>query len=321
MDWNENTMAARFDDAAARLGSLGHVSVSLPANVKARAQEIRLRAGRPASVSLPQEDVFLSGMGTACRSLPENALCVGHAALMEVFRLLCESSVYTHQQEIRNGFLVLRGGHRAGICGTAVVEDGQVHNLRDISSINLRVAREIPGAGVAALGAVSPEGVPQGALLVGPPGCGKTTVLRDLARLLSSGQGITRRARVAVVDERGEIAACHGGVPQNDLGPCCDVLDGYPKGEGILQAVRSLSPDVVVCDEIGSQEDAGAVLAALNAGVVVIATAHAGSLDELRARPQMRELLASGAFVRAVILRSRAEPGVVRSVEELLVTA
>lgn len=309
------TAALRFDEAASNLGSISGC-FRLPVSVRSRAQEIRLRVGKPVALSLPEGVCFLSRRGETAARPVGDMLCPTRAQMEEAFRILCDCSVHSHQREIRSGFLTLRGGHRAGLSGTAVQDDaGNILNLREISSVNLRVARDIEGAADPVAAALFRGGQAAGTLLFGPPGCGKTTVLRDLARQLSSGR-MGRYYRVAVVDERGELAASFGGVPQNDLGPCCDILDGYPKGEGILQAVRCLSPDVVLCDEIGGEEDARAVEQSLNAGVAVVASAHAGSLEELAARPQIRRLLRSGAFEHAARLAGRERPGVVAAVYE-----
>lgn len=310
---DEATMAKRFDQAAVSLGRIGSVLVQLPMPFKAHTHEIRLRVGQPVALSQAQCDVFVSQSGTPCFSNRAGLLQAARTDLEDAFRLICNSSVYSHQQEIRSGFITLTGGHRAGICGTAVVQQGEVTNIRDISSINLRIAQEIPGAANEAAAAAAQDGHVDGMLIVGPPGCGKTTVLRDLARQLSSGLRGGKNFRVAVVDERGELAATWCGCPQNDLGPCCDVLDGYPKGEGIRQAVRCLAPDVVICDEIGA-EDARAVIEGLNAGVAVIASAHAASMAELTARPYLRALLGTGAFRKAVLLAGRDTPGRVAAI-------
>lgn len=314
---DEKMMAERFDDATQNLGKIGTALLSVPVPYKIQAHEIRLRIGRPVMLSLPGQDVFVAQSGLVSYTIRAGLLTAGRSEIDEAFRLLCNSSVYAHQNEIRNGFIILRGGHRAGICGTAVIDSGCITNIRDISSISLRIARQIRGSsGLVIKSIVHTEKV-DGTLIFGPPGCGKTTVLRDLARAFSCGESSAGRMRVAVVDERGEIGATFLGQPQNELGPCCDVLDGYPKGEGILQAVRCLSPDIIFCDEIGSEEDARAIEASLNAGVSVIASAHAGSITELRARPQIARLIASGAFIKAIQLQGRGSPGCITAIYDL----
>lgn len=306
----EREMAIRFDEATASLGAIGTALRKLPERVRARVQEVRLRAGRPVVLVLAGQDLYLTCAGAVSERPGEHVLTAMRPQLEDAFRLICDSSVYAHQHEIRCGFITLRGGHRAGLCGTAVLQGGAVSNLRDISGINLRIAREFRGAADGLLAAIGAGGHVRGTILAGPPGCGKTTVLRDLARQLSG--GAMGRCRVSVVDERGEIAATFKGVPQNDIGQC-DVLDGYPKGEGILQAVRCLSPDVVICDEIGGEDDARAVAASLNAGVAVIASAHAAEMGELFARPPMRAVLETGAFAQAALLCGRDRPGQIKA--------
>ena len=230
----------------------------------------------------------------------------------ETFRGICSYSVYSHQNEIKNGFITLSGGHRVGLCGTAVTSNGSIGSLRDISSINIRIARQVYGCANAVLQAVG-KNLREGVLIAGAPASGKTTILRDMARQLSSGLcGDVRK--VAVVDERGELAGTYRGVPQNDLGPCCDVLDGYPKGEGILQAIRSLSPEFIICDELGGLADVEAAAQGLNAGVGMISSVHAGNVRELLRRQQAVSLLHTGAFGYVVLLEGSREPGRVAEV-------
>jgi stage III sporulation protein AA len=298
----------RFDSAAEGVCERIRKSLrGLPPDVKKQAQEIRLRVNRPVTVCCPQSVYFLKESGGLGCIVGPGCVRADKNDLEESFRTLCGNSVYSHETEIKNGYVTLRGGHRAGICGTAVYQNGTVSGMRDISSINIRVAREIPGSADLLLNRLK-DTLSGGLLLAGPPSSGKTTILRDIARQLASGvRGNIRK--VAVVDERGEIAGSYQGIPQNDVGICCDVLDGYPKAEGILLAVRSLSPQYIVCDELGSEEETRAVEQSLNAGVSVIASIHAGNAEELLRRRQAAALLETGAFASAALLDGSAKPG------------
>lgn len=298
----------RFDAAAGGICErIGRPLRALPSDVKRRAQEIRLRVNRPVCICCPGGTYFLTENGRLSCRPDTGTLTAGRRDLEESFRNLCSYSIYSHENEIRNGYITLSGGHRAGICGTAVLQSGSVGGMRDVSSINLRISREIRGAADALLDGLG-ERLREGLLLAGAPSSGKTTILRDLARQLSSGiRGDIRK--VAVVDERGELAGTYLGVPQNDLGLCCDVLDGYPKAEGILLAVRSLSPEYIVCDEVGSDAEVEAVGQGLNTGAALIASIHAGSAAELMRRAQARALLRTGAFGSVAVLDGAGEPG------------
>jgi stage III sporulation protein AA len=239
--------------------------------------------------------------------------------LESCFYALCDYSIHTHQEDIRQGFVTLRGGHRAGISGSCVWENGQPAGIRDVSSICIRIARQKKGAADRLAAMLLTGEIGGGILIVGAPGSGKTTLLRDLARQLAGGLTGTYY-RVAAVDERGELGAAADGVPQNDLGVCCDLLDGFPKGEGIEIAVRTLSPDFILCDELGGAEEIEAVRQSLCRGVRMAASIHATDLDELLARPGVRELLGTGAFSHLILLGKRpGEPFASIPVKEVLI--
>ncbi len=225
-------------------------------------------------------------------------------SLYDTFRRLCDYSVYSRQDEIRNGFITVRGGHRVGLCGTAACENGRITTLNDISSMNVRIARQVFGVSEELIGHLYPlEG---GILIAGVPSSGKTTLLRDLARSLSLGIGC-HIMRTAVIDERGELSGTYAGTAYNDMG-LSDVLNGYPKGEGIMHAIRAMSPQVIICDELGTEEDCRAVAQGCHAGAAVIASIHAASYEELLCRRQARALLQTGAFATVVMLESSDHP-------------
>jgi len=278
-----------FDQAIARLPDfLATHLAALPEGLRTRATEIRMRAGSPVALTLPEGP----------RPLP---LRLTGVQLAQILRALCEYSVHSYTEDIARGYITLPGGHRAGVCGTAVTERGLVTAVRDISSINLRIAREIHGAAADLCARLYQNGDIPGLLISGAPGSGKTTLLRDLARRLSGGlcgpEGHRGRSRrVALIDERGELAGAREGTPCCDVGPNTDALTGYPKGEGILLAIRSLAPEVILCDELGGEADAEALEAGFHTGVRFVATLHAGSVGEALSRPVARRLLACGAF-------------------------
>ncbi len=274
----------------------------LEKNLLSTAQEIRLRVNRPLSIVCPQVTYYLtSNGGLVSTPIKNTMLMVSRADIADTFHNICNYSVYTRQNEIINGFITVQGGHRAGICGTAVVSDGKITNIRDISSINLRIAREYKGCAEKLYQKIG--SFDKGVLICGAPCSGKTTVLRDLARILSNDNKI-----VSLIDERGELAGTTTGMFQNDIG-MCDVYDGYKKSEAILQSIRSMAPDIIICDEIGSQDDIKAVEQSVNCGVAIIATLHASSEHEIKQRDNIQKLLKTGAFSKIIFLANKNSPG------------
>lgn len=298
--------------AAARMlgGRLAKPLSQAPAALQKRVTEIRLRVGRPICLMAGGETRFIGDDGRAADG-PEEALTATKQDLQDAFVSVCGWSVHTHQKELADGFIAVQGGHRAGIGATAVVQDGRVTAVRDITSINLRVAREIYGAADALIQRCFLEGTP-GVLVVGAPASGKTTILRDLARQLACGPCGYRK--VCVVDESGEIGGASSGTPANDLGVSSDLLFGYPKAKGLQIAVRYLSPQVMVCDEICTEEEIAAVIAAANSGVAVVTSVHAASVEELTRKAQLRPLLRAGVFTYFALLAGADRPATIAQV-------
>ncbi len=279
-------------------------------DIENKVQEIVIRTHRPVCIYINGEQFYLTSRGTVTREYSDTGIVKTNASeLADSFNSLCGYSVYSHINEIKEGFITIKGGHRAAISGTAVVSNGDILNIRDISSISLRVSREIIGCGKSV--AQELTNTQRGLLICGAPISGKTTVLRDLARVLSCEYNF----RVSIIDSRGELGAVSRGVPQNDIG-ACDVLDGYPRSEGIMQAVRCLSPQYIICDEIGSKEDVKAILSGVNSGVKFVASIHAGDKDELLSKANIRDILGTGAFSKIVFLKGRNAPGVIENIVE-----
>ena len=247
--------------------------------------------------------------------------------LDEILNRLLDYSYYAYEEELSRGYITIEGGHRVGICGRVTLENGQVHLIKDVSSLNIRRSREITGASEKILGAVlSPakapaESVPnaeipagcgrmvvRNTLIISPPKCGKTTMLRDLARNLSNAG-----FRIGICDERSEIAGCYDGKTSYDLGPRTDVLDGCPKADGILMLIRAMSPDVVMTDEIGKPEDAAAIRSALSAGVKIITTIHGSSFEDA-AKSAVGGLITDHVFETLIFLSAQPVTGTVEKI-------
>lgn len=265
----------------------------LSPTVKANTCEIRMRSGQPLALTIGSETVFLRENGQTQFFLSHDLFRITKDDLEESFRKLCNNSVYAHENEIKNGFIVMKNGSRAGVCGN-ISKNGGLH---DISSINLRIAREVFGCANEIVRHYQNGGL----LIAGAPGSGKTTILRDLVRQLSNGAG-GRLRRVAVIDSRNELSGSYRGFSINDLGSNTDVLITERKADGIEIALRTMFPDIIAFDEIGTVEELKGVSDSFCAGVNIITTAHIGRRSELKSRSVTDLLLRSGAIKQVVIL-------------------
>lgn len=239
------------------------------------AEEIRLRRGKPLVLDFGRIQRFVTPDGFLC-SEPNRAYITTDTDIDRSLMLACRGSVYACQEQIRHGYLTLAGGHRIGLAGSAVLDGNDVKSVKDISGMNFRFARQIFGAADEIMDMLVQNGEIKSTLIISPPGCGKTTLLRDAVRRLSE-----RGFKVSLIDERGELAAVSNGVCGYDVGVMTDVLDSCPKAEGMMMAVRSMSPHAVATDEIGSEEDTAAVALARRSGVSVLASIHAKSARHL----------------------------------------
>ncbi|HOB08070.1 MAG TPA: stage III sporulation protein AA [Limnochordia bacterium] len=272
-----------------------------------KVEEIRLRVNQPLVIKEQQKEY---GLNAAGRCRPSEGFRVNADDIARTVEIMAENSWYALEDEIRAGYLTLAGGHRVGICGRVVLENGLIKTIKYINGLHIRLAREVPGAADQVMPQIVRSGRIISTLIVSPPGCGKTTLLRDISRQLSN-----RGFNVVVIDERSEIAACHHGVPQLDVGWSAYVLDGCPKAQGIAMVLRGMAPQVIITDEIGHPNDGLALADAARAGVQVIATCHGSAWDSVRERAWMRH--GGAAFQQVILLSRRSGPGTIEQVLKL----
>ncbi len=269
---------------------------------EAYVNEIRLRCEKPILVIEGGREWFLDKRGFYTERLAE-AVIMNRTDLDRIIQHVCHYSLYAYEEELKQGYITVAGGHRIGMVGQVVMENrGQIRTIKHIRGLNIRVSHQMKGVAEPVLGYLYREGRVRNTLIVSPPGCGKTTLLRDLVRSISDGNAYAKGVTVGVVDERSEIAGSFMGQPQNDVGIRTDVLDACPKALGMMLLLRAMSPAVIAIDELGSEEELAAVKTILNCGSSVVATMHGNSMEDIRRRRGMEELQQQGCFDMILLL-------------------
>lgn len=272
----------------------------------ARVQEIHLRAGKPVIVLKDGKELFLGQNGHYTERRREAHL-VDERELEGLLQHICHYSLYAYEDELKQGFITVAGGHRVGVAGQAVLDGaGKLRTIKHIRHLNIRLSHEVKGAADGILTYLYENEMLLNTLIISPPGCGKTTLLRDMIRQISDGNFYGKGQCVGVVDERSEIAGSFQGIPQNDVGIRTDVLDACPKALGMMLLLRAMSPEVIAIDELGGEEDLDAVRKVSSCGCRIVATIHGSSLEDVRRKSGMEELFRERIFQRFWILGKRA---------------
>lgn len=272
-----------------------------------KVQEIRLRVNKPLMLEMGQKE----------RVFNYN---VSSEEIDTILKRMSNYSIYAYDEEIKRGYITVKGGHRIGICGKCVIEKEKIKTIKDISSLNIRISKEILGCSDTIVKYLLDKYDAANTIIISPPKCGKTTLLRDIARNLSD--GIVKFSlpgkKITVIDERSELAACYNGVPQLNLGIRTDILDSCPKSEGIITAIRSMAPEVIVCDEIGTSRDIESIIAAMNSGVKIITSIHGYDISDLYNRPIFKDLIDNKIFKRAIVMSHKKGPGTIEYIYDFL---
>lgn len=286
----------------------------LPADVLKQLEEIRIRENRPLEIAYGGHSRFVTA-DAGLRIGPEQAVKPTAEQCRKLLERITNYSLYAMEEELRRGYITVSGGHRIGLAGRTILDGGTVRGIRDIGGFNIRIAREVIGASAHLLPKLldRARATIGSTLILAPPQQGKTTLVRDIARSVSYGLWPGSEAqdwrgrKVGIVDERSEIAACVRGIPTFDIGPRTDVMDACPKAEGMMMLLRSMSPEVLIVDEIGRPEDADAIREASHAGVAIVATAHAYDIQDAKGRPELYKLIQEGTFAQVVELKRMPE--------------
>ena len=294
---------------------LKNTLAKLSNNLKQNIEEIRLRINSPLSIYSEGRDYFIMKDGIAINN-PKDALIVDSEQINKTFQILCNYSIYALTEELKNGFITIKGGHRVGVCGKIIYSNGEIEGIKNISSLNFRVAREKVGISNEIIKHLVNDKEFHNTLIISPPQCGKTTLLRDIIRNISNGRENESRKgyKVGLVDERSEIAGVYNGIPQKDVGIRTDILDSCLKSIGIIILIRSMSPEIIAVDEIGSPADIAAIDDALRAGIKLIATVHGYSIEDIKSRNSLNSLFAEKVFKRYIILDNSLGVGTVKAI-------
>ncbi|MDP4178260.1 MAG: stage III sporulation protein AA [Bacillota bacterium] len=269
-------------------------------------QEIRIKIGKPIIFQIGSKETIYNYIAS-------------NEDLKNIMQRMSNYSLYAFNDALKQGYITLKGGHRVGICGSCVVEENEVKTIKDIASINIRIGKEIMNCSNNILPYIIDKQSILNSIIISPPKCGKTTMLRDVARNISNGiDNLSFKGKkVSIIDERSEIAGCYNGIPQMEVGLRTDVLDSCPKSQGIMMAIRSMSPDVIICDEIGTYRDMESLLMALNSGVSIITSIHGKGIEDLFERAVYKEIIENNVFERAVILSSEKIAGTIDYIYDL----
>lgn len=278
-------------------------------------EEIRIRVNQPLIIYKNSREYFLTSSGQLSHT-SGSAYRVHIHDITQTIERMSNYSLYAFEEEVKQGFITLQGGHRVGLVGKAVLEESKIKTIRYIAGMNIRIAHQILGCADGVFPYIMAKQRLFHTLIASPPGCGKTTLLRDIIRQLSNGKN-GKGFNVGVVDERSEIAGCYKGIPQNDLGIRTDVLDGCPKVQGIMMLIRAMSPQVIAVDEIGCEEDIYAIEKALNAGVTIISTVHAFTYEDLLQKPVLSKLLEKKVFERFILLSRKRGVGTIEQIMDI----
>lgn len=256
-------------------------------------QEIRIKINKPLSIYADNKEIVANYIVTK-------------EDVKIILQRISNYSIYAFEEEIKQGYITIKGGHRVGLCGSCVIDNQKVRTIKNIASLNIRICREVIGCSKKIMPYIIENNRVLNTILISPPKCGKTTLIRDISKNISDGIRILdlnfSGRKVCIIDERSEIGGCYDGVAQMNVGLRTDILDNCLKSEGIMMAIRSMAPDVIVCDEIGTYKDVDSILMAMNSGVNLITTIHGYGVEDLYKRPIFKDILENQVFQRAIVL-------------------
>lgn len=269
-------------------------------------QEIRIKIGKPIILNLSNEEKILNYIAT-------------NEDMKEILVKISNYSLYAYEEEIKQGYITIKGGHRIGLAGECVISQGEIKTIKNISSLNIRISKEVPGCSNKLMPMITEGDRIYNTLIVSPPKCGKTTILRDIAKNISNGMYTIKLKgkKVVIIDERSEVAASYNGIPQMNVGIRTDILDNCLKKTGMLMAIRSLSPEVLICDEIGTLGEIEALNMAFNSGVNIIVTVHGYDIEDIYGRKALKELIDEEILERIIVLSNRKGAGTIEKVYKI----